>query len=201
MEKSMALISEENIKREENMRRNFFQFLVIISALLIYSCNNSGSYLSEGKSASGETIKQQEDGTIALKLEKAVCYNSDRDPSCNTAEWYFVVSRPGRYNVWLSSATTDTMNLQYSNSVKINVNDELLEAKPVGDKIVLNAKEVKYPWYRADSYMGSVIIQEPGEYSMQVISEKVVRLKEKQEVTEPAANTKMMSVILTPMTR
>ena len=197
----MALLSDKNSLTEENMRRNILQFLIIISALLFFSCNNSGSYLSAGKGDSGEMIRQQEDGTIALKLEKAVCYNSDRDPSCNTAEWYFVVSRPGRYNVWLSSATTDTMNLQYHNSVKINVNEELLEVKPVGDKIVLDAKEVKYPWYRADSYMGSVIIEAAGEYSIQVISEKVVREKEKQEHSESAGNTKMMSVILMPMTR
>jgi len=183
------------------MRHNFLLFVIIIFALFIYSCNNSGSYLSEGSGDSGEMIRQQEDGTIALNLEKAVCYNSDRDPSCNTAEWYFVVSRPGRYNVWLSSATTDTMNLQYHTSVKINVNDELLEVKPVGDRIVLDAKEVKYPWYRADSYMGSVIIQAAGEYSIQVISEKVVREKEKLEHSLTAGNTKMMSVILTPMTR
>ena len=183
------------------MRRNFLLSVIIIFTLFIYSCNNSGSYLSEEKKDSSGMIKQQADGTIALKLEKAVCYNSERDPSCNTAEWYFVVIKPGRYNVWLSSATTDTMNLQYKNSVKINVNEERLEAKPVGDKIVLDAKEVRYPWYRADSYMGSVIIQEPGEYSMQVISEKVIPQKEKQEMSGISGNTKMMSVILTPMTR
>lgn len=183
------------------MKRNILRYVIIISALFIYSCNNSGSSFSEEKTDTAEMIRQQADGTIALKLEKAICYNSDRDPSCNTAEWYFILSKPGRYNVWLSSATTDTMNLQYKNSVKINVNEERLEARPVGDKIVLDAKEVKYPWYRADSYMGSVIIQEPGEYTIQVISEKVVPQKKKQEMSETTGNTKMMSVILTPMTR
>ena len=182
-------------------RSIYLTVVIILSALTVYSCSNSGSDVSDARKGDVTTIKQQEDGTIALKLEKAICYNSERDPSCNTAEWNFVVSKPGRYNVWLSSATTDTMNLQYKNSVKINVNEERLEAKPVGDKIVLDAKEVRYPWYRADSYMGSVIIQEPGEYSMQVISEKVIPQKEKQEMSGISGNTKMMSVILTPMTR
>jgi len=36
---------------------------------------------------------------------------------------------------------------------------------------------------------------------MQVISEKVIPQKEKQEMSGISGNTKMMSVILTPMTR
>jgi hypothetical protein len=183
------------------MRRILFGSFLITVLISAYSCSGSGPDASDDKNINSAMVKQQADGTIALKLDKAVCYNSDRDPSCNTAEWNFEVSKPGRYYVWLSSATKDTMNLQYPKSVRINVNDELLEAKPVGDKIVLNATDVKYPYYRADSYMGSVIIQEPGEYSIQVISEKVVSGKVKTAKAENDNNTKMMSVILTPISR
>jgi hypothetical protein len=183
------------------MRNILFGSIIITGLLSVYSCSNSSSATSDEKSFGSEMVKQQADGTIALKLDKAVCYNSERDPSCNTAEWNFEISKPGRYYVWLSSATKDTMNLQYSKSVRINVNDELLEVKPVGDKIVLDAADVKYPYYRADSYMGSVIIQEPGEYSIQVISEKVISEKAQTVIPESENNTKMMSVILTPMSR
>jgi hypothetical protein len=182
------------------MRRAIIPLLLIVFSLSVSSCGNSRSKISDSKSDIGK-ITQQEDGTISLDLEKASTYNCTNDPSCSTAEWDFVVSKPGRYNVWLSSATTDTMNLQYKTSVKINLLDEMLEAKPVGDKIVLDTDDVKYPWYRADSYMGSVIIQQPGEYSIQVINEKVVEEKSKPEPASFGADTRMMSVILTPMTR
>jgi hypothetical protein len=93
------------------------------------------------------------------------------------------------------------MHLSYENSVKINLEDARLEAKPIGDKIVLNTKDVKYPYFRADSYMGSFYIEEAGEYNLQVISEKVNNSESKPEVNPSAENTKLMSVFLTPMTR
>lgn len=132
-------------------------FAVIVSGLLTatYSCGSSGRESGNKNSRTEEQIKQQEDGTIALNIEKASCYNNNQDPSSNTAEWNFIVSQPGRYSVWLSTATKDTMNLQYPNSVRINLLDEYIEGKPVGDKIVLNSRDVSYPYYRADSYMGT----------------------------------------------
>jgi hypothetical protein len=175
-------------------------FMVLLLSV-IYSCSNSGNNFSNNNRKGEDLIKQQDDGTISLNLEKAAFYSSDIDPSNNTAEWDFVVSKPGRYSVWLSSATIDTMNLQYANSVKINLLDERLEGKPVGDKIVLNARDVKYPYYRADSYMGSFYIQEPGEYSIQVISEKVMPQNKSVQNSSTMDKTRLMSVILTPMTR
>jgi hypothetical protein len=179
--------------------------VVVISTVTIIlglnSCRNSGSNTAINSSNTLEKILQQEDGTLSLSLEKAAFYRDEADPSCNTAEWNIVVSKPGRYSVWLSSVTKDTMNLSYVNSVKINLEDERLEAKPIGDKIVLNANGVKYPYFRADSYMGSFYIQEAGEYNLQVISEKVLNKDVKPEVTPSEDNTKLMSVILTPMTR
>jgi hypothetical protein len=177
---------------------------VVTGALItgLYSCGNSGDKIAANNSDGSEKIVQQDDGTLSLTIEKASFYKNDGDPSSNTAEWNIVVSKPGRYSVWLSSATKDTMNLSYANSVKINLEDERLEAKPIGDKIVLNTKEVKYPYYRADSYMGTFYIQEAGEYNLQVISEKVGKSDDaRRSAKSTEDNTKLMSVILTPMTR
>jgi len=183
------------------MRNRGFALLPIVIILILNSCgNHNQNSLRNGLSDTGK-ILQQEDGTLSLSLEKAAFYRDEIDPSCNTAEWNIVVSKPGRYNVWLSSATKDTMNLSYSSPVKIDLADERLEAKPIGDKIVLNANEVKFPYYRADSYMGTFYIQEAGEYNLQVISEKVLNKGAKTEVSPSEDNTKLMSVILTPMTR
>jgi hypothetical protein len=183
------------------MRFAGFSVFLIALVSVMFSCGNLNSDGTGKKRAAGEMIKQQEDGTISLNIEKAECYKNSSDPSSNTAEWYFTVSKPGRYNVWLSSATTDTMNLNYSSSVKISLLDERLDVKPVGDKIVLNTRDVRHPYYRADSYMGSFYIQDPGEYTIQVISEKVGMEALAKEEEAPASRTKLMSVILTPMTR
>lgn len=172
-----------------------FTIIVFILSISI-SCNNSSN--SNGKA---EKITQQADGTISLLLEKASLYNCESNPANNTAEWNFIVSRPGRYGVWLSTATTDTMDLRYSSSVKISLQDERIEAKPVGNKIVLNANDVKYPYYRADSYMGTFYIEQAGEYSIQVINEKVISVDKKQDSDNNSNSTRMMSVVLTPMTR
>ncbi len=180
------------------MGRNLAVSIIVMIIVICTSCADSGS---KRGSSSSEKITQQADGTISLKMEKASFYNCETDPSNNTAEWSFVVSKPGRYGVWLSTATKDTMNLSYASSVKINLQDERIEAKPVGDKIVLNAGDVKYPYYRADSYMGTFYIEQPGEYSIQVINEKVVPVDKKEDVAKSESSTRMMSVILTPLTR
>lgn len=175
--------------------------LILISVLAVtvgtYSCSNAVTDVSEG----GEKIMQKDDGTINLALEKAACYKDKVNPSGNTAEWSIIVSKPGRYKVWLSSATIDTMHLQYSAPVKISLLDERLDVQPIGDKIVLDASDVKFPYYRADSYMGTFYIQEPGEYSIQIISEKVMEQSENNNTSSFSDHTKLMSVFLTPVTR
>ena len=183
------------------MRSILFAVSVLLVSLITYSCSNSGKKSGKRGLIVSDKIIQKDDGTINLDIDKASQYNDNTNPSCNTAEWNFIVSRPGRYKVWLSSATVDTMDLQYNNTVKISLLDERLDVQPVGDKIVLNASDVKYPYYRADSYMGTFYIQEPGEYSIQVISEKVINKSEDNQGISLKDHTKLMSVFLTPMTR
>ena len=178
------------------------KFIVIISTILIsfcFSCNQRASNKDSGDSK--KTISQLEDGSILLKLEDAICYNDLTNPSSNTAEWKFVVPKPGRYNVWLSSATKDTINLDYIKPVKISLLDNSLERSPECDKIIRNSSDVTYPFFRTDSYMGSFYIQESGEYNIQVISEKVTSEEALDKNQLLALNTRLMSIILIPLTR
>ena len=183
------------------MRSILFLVSVLVISLITYSCTDSGKKQGKVLITNNNIVQQNDDGTIDLHIEKASCYNDNTNPSCNTAEWNIIVSKPGRYKVWLSSATKDTMDLRYKSTVKISLQDERLDVKPVGDKIVLNANDVKYPYYRADSYMGTFYIQDPGEYSIQVISEKAVAKSDHTQGNPINDDTKMMSVFLTPMTR
>jgi hypothetical protein len=48
--------------------------------------------------------------------------------------------------------------------------------------------------------MGSIYIAEPGEYNIQLISEKVIMEKPESKNVTVTDDTKLMSVILTPMT-
>ncbi|HUU99498.1 MAG TPA: hypothetical protein VMW32_00910 [Bacteroidales bacterium] len=180
------------------MIRKIFAGLVLLM-IALWSCNSK----SESKKIGGgdDLIIQQEDGTLSLKLEKAACYSNVSEPSSNTAEWNVVISQPGRYKVWLSSATKDTLDLNYNNSVRVSLLDNQLEVNPECDKIVQNSGDVTYPFYRADSYMGSFYISEPGEYSIQVISEKVISKEVRNQTAYLSDDTRLMSVILTPMTR
>jgi hypothetical protein len=52
--------------------------------------------------------------------------------------------------------------------------DKFLVAKPLFDKIILYSSDVNYPFYIADSYMGSIFIPASGQYNLQVVSEKIV---------------------------
>jgi hypothetical protein len=176
-------------------------FIIALIISITYSCSNPDSGSSKRIVKNDSRIMQQDDGTISLDINKASYYKDQVDPTGNTAEWSFVVSKPGHYNVWLSSATIDTMHLQYAGSVIISLLDERLDVKPVGNKIVTNASEVKYPYFRADSFMGSFYIQEPGEYYIQLISDKAVPQSDNNNKEADTCPTKLMSVILTPLTR
>lgn len=172
--------------------------LVGLVAILLWSCSTRPeNNIEKGKN----TVMQQDDGTFSLKIEKAACYSDAVNPSSNTAEWNVVVSKPGRYKVWLSSATRDTTNLNYGEPVKITYMDNLLEAAPACDRIIRNSNEVSFPYFRADSYMGSFYFSEPGQYNIQVISEKVQPKEADNMISGVPSGTKLMSVILTPMTR
>ena len=178
------------------MSRKVFTIISLV-VLLVWSCGKK----SDSGSISGNAILQEADGTLALNMEKATCYSDNVNPSSNTAEWNVVVSKPGTFKVWLSSATKDTTDLSYVNSVKISLMDKLLDVNPECDKVVLNSDNVSLPYFRADSYMGSLYISEPGVYSIQVISEKVLSKAAMNNSNSGLDDTKLMSVILTPMTR
>jgi hypothetical protein len=123
------------------------------------------------------------------------------DPSNNTAEWTVAISRAGGYKVWLASATRDTFNLNYSHTVKVNLADSQLVAIPVCDKIIRNSSDVAYPYFRADTYMGSFYVSEPGEYNIQVISEKVVPETEPGVTEVVSGKSRMLAIILSPNDR
>jgi hypothetical protein len=179
------------------LRRLFLIMILPGVTLLNYSCNTA----VKPAISNVDKIQQKDDGTIDLQIEKAVCYNDEINPSSNTAEWNVVVSKSGRYKVWVSSATIDTMDLQYNGTVKISIQDNRIDARPKRDKIVLNASNIKYPYYRADSYMGIVYIQDPGEYTIQVISEKVLAQTNTAQSKPELVHTRLVSVFLTPVTQ
>jgi len=169
--------------------------------LLIFSCNSTVKSNKDLKISATSKIKQQEDGTISLKVDKADCYSDMDNPASNTAEWNVVVSKSGRFNVWLSSATKDTTDLKYKNSIMLSVRDNRLEAKPACDNIILNSNEVAFPYYRADSFIGSLFIQDTGLVNIQLISEKILPKDYNISETSSAENSKFLSVFFTPVSR
>lgn len=175
------------------MKKTFLGFLVLTGLSLLISCGNNKVDTRDKK-----TIRQQEDGTISLELEKADRYANMEDRSDNTAEWNVFVRKSGRYNVWISSATLDTTNLNYKNSVMINVQDKMIQARPDCDRIIKNSKDVSYPYFRADSFIGTLYLQDTGEFYIQVISEMI--LPEDYSTGEKTSEdiSKLISVSFTP---
>jgi hypothetical protein len=109
------------------------------------------------------------------------------------------VDKAGRYDVWLSSLTCDTSHLQFEDNVIITAGDSRIDKKPVGDEIVTSDNSVKAPWYRADSHMGSIFFSKPGEYQVQVISDKVERHASDLSDLSVDKHTLINSLILKPM--
>jgi len=85
--------------------------------------------------------------------------------------------------------------------VKVSLLDSFLEVDPVCDKVVKDSDDVAYPYFRAVSYMGSFYVSEPGVYNVQVISEKILPREAMNLSPASSVETKLMSVLLTPMTR
>jgi hypothetical protein len=181
------------------MKRN--GFLMIIGIVMMYSCSNTGVQKDTNNKVVHNKILQQADGTISLKVDKADCYQDAVNPSSNTAEWSVVVSKSGRFNVWLSSATIDTTDLKYNNSVMLSILDNRIEAHPACDKIIRNSSDVSYPYYRADSFIGSLYIQDTGLFNIQIISEKIIPKDVIKGNSSGLDNSKLLSVILTPIKR
>lgn len=182
------------------MRRNLFVMMSIAAITLFYSCGNSGDKSEAKNLNTADEILQKDDGTISLEVSKAACYSDIVNPSGNTAEWDVVISKSGRYNIWLSSATRDTISLNYNNVVKISVQDNRLEAHPECDKIIQNSSDVTLPYYRADSFVGSLYIQDTGLLNIQVISEKILP-KDYKSKSPSTDDSKLISVFFTPATR
>ena len=183
------------------MKRKIFGLMMIAAIGLFYSCSNSGSRNEAENQISIDQILQNEDGTISLDLEKAARYSDVVNPSENTAEWNVLVSKSGRYNVWLSSSTKDTTNLRYQNSVMVSIMDNRLEARPACDKIIQNSSDVSLPFYRADSYIGSMYIKDTGLLNIQVISEKILPKDYKSDGSSSIGDSKLISVFFTPEKR
>jgi hypothetical protein len=182
------------------MGRKICGFLILIVVVLLNSCGNSGEQKVLVSKVVQNKILQQKDGTISLKVDKADCYQDKVNPSSNTAEWSVLVSKSGRFNVWLSSATKDTTDLKYKNSIKLNILDNRLEVKPACDKIFRNSTDVTFPYFRADSFLGSLYIQDTGLYNIQIISEKIVARDINKASGPDSENSKILSVFLTPST-
>jgi hypothetical protein len=190
-----------NVDKEMKMVGKIFGLAILCGIGFICSCNNVGEQKVIKNEQTENRILQQKDGTISLKVDKADCYHDLENPSSNTAEWNVVVSKSGRFNVWLSSATKDTTDLKYSNSVMLNILDNRLVVYPACDKIVHNSNDVSYPYFRADSFMGSLFIQDTGLYNIQVISEKIIPFDVKKGESSTMENSKLLSVFLTPVSR
>jgi hypothetical protein len=183
------------------MGNKIYGLLLITGVVLLASCGNSGVRIDSKSKVAQNKILQQKDGTISLKVDKADCYQDVVNPSSNTAEWNVVVSKSGRFNVWLSSATKDTTDLEYKNSVMFSILDYRLEAHPVCNKIVHNSSDVSYPYFRADSFIGSLYIQDTGLFNVQLISEKIITKESLKNESSGSENSKLLSVFLTPEIR
>jgi phenolic acid decarboxylase len=83
----------------------------------------------------------------------------------------------------------------------ISILDNRLEARPACDKIIHNSSDVTYPYFRADSFIGSLYIQDTGLYNIQIISEKIVQKDIRKGESSASENSKLLSVFLTPITR
>jgi hypothetical protein len=172
---------------------------VVAAAVLLTgtSCRENG-VTAERKHGKNDRSFGHEGG-VTLLIKDADLMQVDSNPQYNTAEWHFKVNKPGRYDIWLSSLTCDTSHLLFAENVTITAGDARIEKKPVGDEIVIDDKSVKSPWYRADSHMGSVFFSEPGEYQVQVISDRVMALPSDPSALNIDKHTLINSLILKPM--
>lgn len=181
------------------MKKNIILPMMLIAGItFVVSCNNSGRSDEAGRLVAENRIRQQADGTISLKVAKAECYHDLINPSTNTAEWSVVVSKSGRYDVWLSSATRDTTDLKYKTNVLLSIRDNRLEAKPVVNKVIQNSNDVQRPYFQADSFMGSLYIQDTGVYSVQVISDRILPSDAIASGQNGTDLTKIVSVSIKP---
>lgn len=181
----------------------FWMKAVLLGLVIVFpmtSCNDSGGAGKESKNAKSENLTVKSEGVI-LRISDAALIQVDSNPEYNTAEWHFTVNKAGRYDVWLSSLTRDTTFLNFGDSVVITAGDTRLTGRPVSDEIVTDDSSVKEPWYRADSHMGSIFFKEPGEYQVQVISDRVRNITSELSDLSLDKETLINSLILKPTVR
>ena len=171
--------------------------IALISVFSLISCSDNTGAGTKKLSGKDEKVLNRDSG-VTLLIEDADLMQVDSNPQYNTAEWHFVVKKAGRYDVWLSSLTSDTTHTLFAENVTITAGDTRIEKKPVGDEIITSDKSVKSPWYRADSHMGSVFFSEPGEYQIQVISDKVVPHASNPSRADIKEHTLINSLIFKP---
>jgi len=145
-------------------------------------------------------VIQQSDGNILLDINDAYLLSDAEHPARNTAEWQFKALSKGRYEVWLSSITRDTMNLNYDQPVIVTFENKRITEKPIGNEIVLNDRNVNTPYFRADSKLGSIYIEDPGHYNIQVISEKLIPASISAGLELASPHTIVKYLILKPLT-
>jgi hypothetical protein len=90
--------------------------------------------------------------------------------------------------------------LALQNSVRLSIQDNRLEAVPTVNRVIHKSTEVSEPYFQADSYMGTLYIQDTGVYNVQVISDRILPDKKVGQGSEPDAVTKILAVSLTPAT-
>ena len=180
------------------MRRMKDFFVIVLILVLASSCGNRNNDTFSEQSTS--YITQQEDGTIILDLEKAYLLEDSLHPDMNTVEWSFRIKSKGRYELWLCSYTKDTMDLKYEEPVFINFQDKRIKAESIiGNEIVLDTPGLGNMYFRADSKLGSVYIENPGDYDIQLVGSKV-RPFETTSLSNSSRHTELRSLILKPIT-
>lgn len=178
------------------MMKDFFVIVLIL--VFASSCGNRNN--GSNSDLSSSYITQQEDGTIVLNLEKAYLLEDSLHPDMNTAEWSIRIKSKGRYELWLTSYTKDTMDLQYDGPVFINFQDKRIKVESIiGNEIVLDTPGLDKKYFRADSKLGSLYIENPGDYNIQLVGSKV-RPFETSSLGNSSRHTELRSLILKPMT-
>ncbi len=197
---------KENIgsyKLKKSVLKKFWMKAVLLGLVIVFpmtACNDTGGEGKQSKKARSENSAVNSEGVV-LRISDAALIQVDSNPEYNTAEWHFTVNKAGRYDVWLSSLTRDTTFLNFADSVIITAGDTRLTGRPVGDEIVTDDISVKKPWYRADSHMGSIFFREPGEYQVQVISDRVREFTSDLSDLSVDKETLINSLILKPTVR
>ena len=174
------------------MKSLLFIVPVAILSTIMVSCG--GKEIKEPRS---ET-KMGENRTISLNIESAIVLDNLEYPGNNTAEWQFNVDKPGRYEVWLSSLTLDTMDMKFNDIVTISLNDERIEARPVGNRVESKPTGMTH-YHLADSYIGTFYIDTPGQQTLQVISDRIHDPMTAKEAERTGNHTVIKSVKLTLM--